>query len=372
MLCWMQFGDLHACEQDDWASFHLFERLVEAANSELPGLVDLAVLPGDNANHATEEQFRRIGEVARRLKLPLHALPGDHDFETGTLEEFERHLAHRPLPYGETVAGTRVLFFDIVSAGSGGPDFRLGAAQTRWLRRELDGAQDAGQPAVVFMHAYPGDLHAGADEVAGLLAAGGVRFVGTGHTHYNELLNDGRVVYAATRSTGEIEEPGGPGFSLGALDGDVVSWRFKPLETPWPFTLITAPADLRLVTDPQSRGQVPDGGFTIRAKVFGRDVASVRAEIGGATIELVSQGDGVWSAPSGPMAEGLHGLAVTARSSIGVEDTDRVEVLVRGPRERPRRGEVFALGRDVHSVGPWPAKGIPGGQLGPNKNGLKW
>ena len=70
--------------------------------------------------------------------------------------------------------------------------------------------------------------------------------------------------------------------------------------------------------------------------------------------------------------EGLHGLAVTARSSIGVEDTDRVEVLVRGPRERPRRGEVFALGRDVHSVGPWPAKGIPGGQLGPNKNGLKW
>jgi hypothetical protein len=25
-----------------------------------------------------------------------------------------------------------------------------------------------------------------------------------GHTHYNEIANDGRVLYAATRSTGQI------------------------------------------------------------------------------------------------------------------------------------------------------------------------
>jgi hypothetical protein len=49
-----------------------------------------------------------------------------------------------------------------------------------------------------------------------------VAFVGTGHTHYNELVNHEGVIYAARRSTGEVEE-GPPGFSLGVLDGSVVS-----------------------------------------------------------------------------------------------------------------------------------------------------
>ncbi|MBB3999329.1 metallophosphoesterase family protein [Aureimonas pseudogalii] len=372
MISWLQFGDLHACEQDDWASLELFRQLVASANANLVGQVDVAVLPGDNANHATEEQFSKIAEIARTLRLPLHALPGDHDFEAGSLDGFARHLGQEPLPYALTLAGARLLFLDIVSAGSGGPDFRLGASQTRWLKRELNAAQDSGQSAITFMHAYPGDLRAGADEVASILAAGGVRFVGTGHTHYNELLNDGRVIYAATRSTGEIEEPGGPGFSLGALDGDAVSWRFKALDAPWPFTLITAPADVRLMTDPQSRTQVPEAEFPIRAKVFGADVAAVSARLGTREIALADAGGGVWSASSGAVEPGLHTLAVTARSSAGNEDTDRIDVLVRPPRERPRRSETFALGRDLHSVGPWPARGIPGGQLGPNKNGLKW
>ncbi len=167
MLSWLQFGDLHVCEQDGWDSLDRFRRLVAAADENLAGQVDLAVLPGDNANHATEEQFARIAEAAAALRLPLHAIPGDHDFEAGNLDGFSRHLARQPLPYRIEAGGSRILFLDIVSAGSGGPDFRLGSAQTRWLRRELDAAQDDGVPAVVFMHAYPGDLHAGADEVAG-------------------------------------------------------------------------------------------------------------------------------------------------------------------------------------------------------------
>jgi hypothetical protein len=34
-----------------------------------------------------------------------------------------------------------------------------------------------------------------------------------GHTHDNELANDGHIIYAATRSTGQIEE-GRPTFRL--------------------------------------------------------------------------------------------------------------------------------------------------------------
>jgi Icc protein len=49
-----------------------------------------------------------------------------------------------------------------------------------------------------------------------------------GHTHYNELANDGRTLYTATRSTGQIEE-GPVGFSVTNIDGDVISWKFLPL-----------------------------------------------------------------------------------------------------------------------------------------------
>lgn len=42
--------------------------------------------------------------------------------------------------------------------------------------------------------------------VANLVHRSRVRLVEMDHTHYNELSNDGRIVYAATRSTGQIEE----------------------------------------------------------------------------------------------------------------------------------------------------------------------
>jgi hypothetical protein len=82
-------------------------------------------------------------------------------------------------------------FLDVVSSGSGGPDVALGQEQLAWLEAEL---------------------------------------------------------ITATRSTGQIEE-GPVGFSLVSLNGGVVSWRFKPLRTAWPFVMMTSPVDYRLVTD---------------------------------------------------------------------------------------------------------------------------
>ncbi|GGD92292.1 hypothetical protein GCM10011390_08760 [Aureimonas endophytica] len=373
MTCWIQFGDLHACEGDGWESLELFARLVEEANRLRPGAVDFAVLPGDNANHATEEQFHRIAAVAGRLALPLHVLPGDHDFEAGSLDTFRALLAPAPLPRLEHIAGARCLFLDIVSAGSGGPDFRLGARQMAWLRRQL--AEDPGDaPTLVFMHAFPCDLTEGGDSVARAFAEAGVAYVGTGHTHYNDLLNDGAVIYGATRSTGEIEEAGGAGFSLSALDGDVLSWRFKALDAPWPFVLVTSPADHRLATDIQSRTQIPEEGFEVRARVFAADPPRhVEARLGDAPPRRMTSEDGLrWTARFDGVADGLHRLAVTAIGTDGQADTDRIEVLVRRGRERPKRRPIVAPGHDVHSVRAWPEHGIPGGQLGPNRNGGKW
>ncbi len=84
----------------------------------------------------------------------------------------------------------------------------------------------------MFTHLYPSELLGQADAFTLLIREFHVELVEMGHTHYNELANDGQTIYAATRSTGQIEE-GPPGFSLAALDGDVVSWKFKE-HGPWP------------------------------------------------------------------------------------------------------------------------------------------
>lgn len=369
MLRWLQFGDLHACESDGWNSLGLFERMVAQVNDNLQGRVDFAVLPGDNANHATAEQFRKISAIASNLRVPLHVLPGDHDFEAGHLDDFRQLLAPTTLPRVETVGDADVILLDIVSAGSGGPDFRLGRAQGAWLRKTL---QDAVRPVVVFMHAFPGDLKDGADETARLFADAGVAYVGTGHTHYNDVLNDGYVIYAATRSTGEIEE-GPAGYSLSALDRDVISWRFKDLDSSWPFVLITSPSDLRMVTNVQSRTHVPENHVALRAEVFGagQGVRVTATLDGGRQAPMEAGTDGTWSCDFADVSDGLHELCVTAVSEQGT-DSDTVEVLVRNARDRPKRGAAIALGRDIHSVRTWPSHGILGGRLGPNANGRKW
>jgi Icc protein len=82
-------------------------------------------------------------------------------------------------------------------------------------------------------------------------------------TSYNELANDGPTIFAATRSTGQIEE-GPVGYALTSVDDGVVSWRFKLLDEPFPFVMITTPADYRLVRSP---GQVVPASCEVRALV---------------------------------------------------------------------------------------------------------
>jgi hypothetical protein len=97
------------------------------------------------------------------------------------------------------------------------------------------------------------------DRLLQLLKENRVVAVDMGHTHYNELTNDGQIIFATTRSTGQIEE-GPVGFSVMNLEGDGASWRFKPLDSAWPFVMITSPVEERLVTDSRQRDQV--GGDT--------------------------------------------------------------------------------------------------------------
>ena len=317
------------------------------------------------------QPVRRLQGVARSridLRSIEVACDGDHDRKPGSLDAFYKVLGAERLPKAITVSGHLCLFLDIVSAGTGGPDFRLGADQIMWLDRELSAAERANLRSVVFMHAYPADLRENAEQVRDLFTRYRVVAVDMGHTHYNELANDGHTIYAATRSTGQIEE-GPVGFSVMAVDRGIVSWRFKPLDA-WPFVLITSPADRRLVTNPEGANQVVHGHFDVRALAWGGEgIVACSCRIDDGPWLAMSRVSGTPSWQCGCDAPDRD-FSLTVRSSdaAGKSDADTIRVAGTSYCAPQRRAD----GSDADAIGAWPEKHILGTQLGPNRNGRKW
>jgi 3',5'-cyclic-AMP phosphodiesterase len=362
MLRFIQIGDLHITGAGLQNHSDL-RRIVDEVNHNAAGKVDFVYLPGDNADDGTPEQFRVVHDELSRLVPPWHAIPGDHDFKPRSLDNFYAGLHVPKLPYVVETSDYRCIFLDVVSRGTGGPDFRLGSARLLWLRGQLDGARRDGKQAAVFMHAYPADLGEEAAELAAMLDESPAALVSMGHTHYNEISNDGRTIYVATRSTGQIEE-GDVGLAFAAVDYGVVSWRFKPLKSSWPFVVITSPADRRLAIGPVSdEGSVRQ----VRASAWGAvPIAQAEFRIDEQPWQPMYGGDdglfgGKLTAPVGSFR-----LSVRVINRQGNSDTDTIEV---APYAAAR---VKPTGSDAGSIGAWPERHLLGTQLGPNRNGKKW
>ncbi|WP_342152751.1 metallophosphoesterase family protein [Methylorubrum sp. SB2] len=400
-------GDLHLEEPHDPNAADLRTCLREVADLHASGLIDFAYLPGDLAENGRAAQYDILEQVlAAHPNLPVRLIAGDHDRQHGTMRDFDRFFAtvagsrrggghaarHSRLPrpvnvekiaqyyYAETIRGVRCLFLDMVSAGYGqegfGLDFRLGPDQRDWLTRKLAKAVRKGRPVAVFTHTYPADLSDPAErsELAGLIRGSGVRLVEMGHTHYNELAHDGRTLYAAARSVGQNED-GSVGYAVAAIDGEVVSWRFKPLDRALPFVMITSPADRRLAAAP-----LPDGKVAVRALVLSNAPQSawrchVRID-GGPPLPMEPDGPRTVTARIDWPA-GARRLSVTVtdgtknprKNGAPHTDTDIIEpvgrTFVPAPvSERP--------GSDACRLPLWPEKGLRGDQLGPNRVGRHW
>ena len=368
-VSWLHLGDLHASDEDGWDSVETLARIVASVGEHVPpGALDFAFLPGDNANHGEPAQYERVAQVLARLAMPLHAIPGDHDFEPGSLDRFHVLLADQALPGEVRVNGRRALFLDIVSAGGGGPDFRLGDDQTCWLRDQLHASRAAAEPRpLVFMHAFPSDLRHDGQRIGRLFAEAEVAFVDTGHTHYNELLNDGAVIYSATRSTGQIEE-GEAGFAVAAVDGHAASWRFKTLASSWPWVMVTSPADGRMTVARDAAEAA--ASRRVNALVLGRDIATVSLQVDdGPSIAMrpMPGRAGRWTATVDRPLAGVGRLVVIARSGDGRSAFD--EVRPHAPRTDDR---TVPLGHHDATIGEWPEHGLLGTRLGPNANGKDW
>ena len=364
-ISFLQVGDLHMDEADGMVSRARLAAIVAEVNERLGTAIDFVFLPGDNANHATPAQYAAIVEALAPLTRPWRVIAGDHDFEDGDLRAYAAAFPATARAECEEIAGHRCIFLDIVSAGAGGPDFRVTMHDRRRLREELARAAALGQVPLMFMHAYPGDLAADAEEIATAFAEGGVAFVATGHTHYNELLNDGHVVYGAVRSTAQIEEDGArPGYAIVTVHDGVPSWRFRRIGAPWPFVQIVAPADYRMVTRPADARHVPrPGHVTIAARIFGGGPETrVTMTVNGG-VPQVMHFDALWRADA-MLVAGMNEVRVSAG-----DDSDVIHILARPADNVPKRGPAIALGCDAHAIGAWPEHGIAGAQLGPNKNG---
>jgi len=372
IVTWLHFGDLHITERKE-QNYHHFRELIQHANRFLQGAVDFAVLPGDNVEDGSEEQYRLVQEALADLSIPSHAILGDHDFKTGSLQLFKKYLRSNT-HYSFDLDRYHFVFLNAVGGGGHGR-FGLGPEQMTWLSADLHEAARKGLPTVLFLHCYPSEVIDANPSLVDLIGEHDVLMVDMGHTHYNEIANDGRVIYAATRSTGQIEE-GPVGFSVTVLDQDVVSWKFNPLGE-WPFVMITSPADERFITRSRLLNQVVRGEIEVRAMIWDeQEITSVDHRIDDGDTCPMTRAGGVgralWSVHwnSAKVTDGIHTMTVTARNRSGAFSKDVIRIYV--SQAGHYTPEPRHLGDEANAIGPCSEKGILGTQLGPNKNGRKW
>ncbi|AMR31087.1 hypothetical protein A0256_06445 [Mucilaginibacter sp. PAMC 26640] len=362
-MLYAHIGDLHITNARE-QNYIDFLSIVAQIETECRTRLDFVYLPGDNADNGLLAQYNLVDTALKMLSAPVYVITGDHDMEQGSLANFYTMRHARQLPAAANIKGLHCLFLDVSGPGTGGPDFRLGRQQLDWVIAELADAKSLEQRSVIFTHTYPADLKDQQEMqvLNTLIADNRVVLVDMGHTHYNDLANNGQTIFAATRSSGQIEE-GPVGYSLVSVDKGVVSWRFKPLHDAFPFVLITSPADYRLQPD-----EVPhlDGWIEIRAVVFGgRAVHHVKCSADGQTWVAMTLGHDqiTWSVQIN--ADPARSLTVMATDETGRPGMHSIDLKAPAGYQPVRVAE----GSDGDSIGAWPQNGLFGTQLGPNRNG---
>lgn len=369
LLSWMHIGDLHTVRAGEQNDLDL-RAILATVNRCFADSICFVYLPGDIADDGSRSAYRVVRQALDTLSVPWCGILGDHDVHEKSFANYKEHI-HAELHYAFTVGGVRFLAlnaFDEPHPAS----FAILPEQLRWLEEELQHSERRGESVVLLLHCYPTDLKTGSKDLIGLIGRYDVRLIDMGHTHYNEIANDGKTIYTATRSTGQIEE-GKVGFSVTNFDGGDISWRFFELGE-LPVVMITSPADERLATRAAAVGR---GRMRVRAKVWGqgridRVEARIESHAGDRRCELSPvPGSRVWEGvlPTEGMSEGVYSLYIEAHEAGGDMADDAIRVVL----GKPERPEIYRYPRDQdNTIGAWPEHGVLGTQLGPNKNGRKW
>jgi predicted phosphodiesterase len=336
--------------------------IVNEVNQAFADSISFVFLPGDVADDGGRSAYAVVRGELNRLNVPWCAIIGDHDVHEKSFANFKEAMSEQ-IHYAFTAGNTRFLAMNAFYVLEP-PSFTVSEEQLRWAEGELELATKNGQAKVLLLHCYPSDLKVGGGEVSRLVRDYDVRLIDMGHTHYNEIANDGRTLYCATRSTGQIEE-GPVGYSVTNLDGDVVSWRFIELGK-LPVAVITSPSDERLLT---KFSEIPQGSLNIRGKFWGTvEALEASADLGGQTHHMKRVRESQVCEAYVPMPrEGTHPLKVSFKDAHGKIASDEIRLAV---GQRPEKK--FEERDQDNALGAWPEHGLLGTQLGPNKNGKKW
>ncbi len=368
VISWVHVGDLHMTAAGEQNHRDLIS-LVEEVNRAFAASISFVYLPGDVADHGSAAEYGVVRAALDKLNAPWCCIVGDHDVHEKSFENFSRFMSTRT-HYSFKIGPVTFLAlnaFDRPDPGS----FCLLPEQLDWVKKALQKIEVDGGSAILFLHCYPSDLKEGGEQLKALVQSPAVRLIDMGHTHYNELANDGRTLYTATRSTGQIEE-GGPGFSVTNIDGNIMSWKFLSLDK-LPAVIITSPADERFITDASLDGVIPSGNVRIRAKVWsGSAATNAVATLEGRMVVLSRiAGSNVWAGTicRGDLADGVYPVSVRVEDVNGGTAEDAIRVVLGTAAYR----SIHRAGRDQdNAVEAWPERGLLGTQLGPNKNGRKW
>jgi Icc protein len=370
VVSWVHFGDLHMTTRDA-QNYYDFLSLIEEVNRGMAESMAFAYLPGDNADHGTAQEYESVRSALSVLRIPYFAIVGDHDARGRSFDNF-RHFLMPDMYYYFSVGQVR--FFALNAFAQEDPErFDVSIEQLEWLQWHLDDRAYRDGKSVLFLHCYPSELTNHAVALSNMIRNYRVLLVDMGHTHYNEIANDGRTLYTATRSTGQVEE-GPVGVSITNIDSNVVSWKFKTLGE-WPLAMITSPADERLITDRMMPNEVVRDDVKIRVKAWSDvPVISCSLSVDNEVLQPIRQlaDSHVWESDwnSQEVGDGVHLLQAVVTDAETKRATDEIRVVVSqsGDFRRPEHAR-----RDQdNSLGAWLERGVLGTQLGPNKNGRKW
>lgn len=363
-VSWIQIGDTHITRAGEQNEADLGKIVDEINEVYAHGGIDFVFLPGDIADNGSGRAYRAVRAHLDRLTLPWCAILGDHDVHEENFDNFQAYIESE-LYSAFTVGAYR--FFRLNAFSQPRPDsFVVDEGQLDWLEEELLRCSAQNMQAVLLLHCYPSDLKQGNLRISELLHKYPVLLVAMGHTHYNEISNDGTVLYSATRSTGQVEE-GPVGYSVTSLDKGLVSWHFVRLGSP-SLVAITHPADDRLVTARSDTAASRE--IEVRAKIWSHvPIVMARALLNGRDAPLSSVDGFLWSCPLNTIGaeDGLHRLQVIAEDIAGVRLSSDIRITI-----GPRASRTFSGIDQENQIGAWAERDILGSQLGPNKNGRKW
>lgn len=314
-------GDLHL-ESADRPNYKTALWMADEINDLIkPDFVQFA---GDNVQHAREGEWELFKNVSSKLKVPFHALVGDHDahHDPGCYS-YQANLG--ATYHAFTVSGYRFICLNTMQYRPLG----LSDEQVFWFRYEVDAALSRGERIVIFQHHYPFQVWEdfagpGIEDWRKVMQTRPITALFAGHTHYGQIANDGHNVYVATRSIGDPE--GGPaGYAIVYLDEDDLALTYRSMGDRGPVVLITHPRRVILATKP---AHIVTGPTEARVRAWSAaEITAAEGRIDGGTwSQMNNKGGLTWSypIPGDTLAKGEHKLEVRLTDANKIEGTDRI------------------------------------------------